>query len=235
MARRITKTAALGAGALLAVAGAGAAIAATQSGPVEESKALVDDAAKRLGVESSELTEALQAALAARVDEAVAAGRLTEEQGAELKQRIQAGEVPLLGLGGPHGRRHGGPGGPGGGLTAAAEYLGVTEAELHEQLHDGQRLAEVAAAEGKSVEGLVDALVADETEKLAQAVEDGRLTDAQRDELVAGLEERVTARVNGEGGVGRGHGFGPPGPPPADDAGTTDSASSTSAQPTAVL
>jgi hypothetical protein len=235
MARSFRKTAALGAGALLAVAGAGAAIAATQTGPLAESEALVDDAAKRLGVSSGELSAALQAALAARIDEAVSAGRLTEEQGAELKERIRAGEVPLLGLGGPHGGRHGGPGGPGGGLDAAAGYLGVTEAELHERLHDGETLAEVAGTEGRSVDGLVDALVADEAERLAQAVEDGRLTDAQRDELVAGLEERVTARVNGEGGVGRGHGFGPPGAPPADDEGTDDSASSPSVQSTAVF
>ena len=233
MARSFKRTAAIGAGALLAVAGAGAAIAATQTGPLAESKSLVDDAAKRLGVTPIKLTEALQAALAARVDEAVAAGRLTEEQGAELKERIQAGEVPLLGLGGPRG--HHGPGGPGGGLDAAAEYLGVTQAELHERLHDGETLAEVAKAEGKTVDGLVDALVADATEELAQAVEDGRLTDAQRDELVAGLEERVTARVNGEGGSGRGHRFGPPGPPPTGDGGTDDSSSSPSAQSTAVF
>jgi len=193
-----------------AVAGGGAAVAATQAGsPAQESQAVVDDAAKQLGVKPAELSNALKQALANRVDAAVAAGRLTKEQGAELKQRIQSGDFPLFGPGG----RHGGPGhGPGGHLDAAASYLGLTEAALHEKLHAGTTLAQVAKDQGKSVDGLVKALVDDEKKELDQAVQDGRLTDAQRQELQQGLEARVRAMVNGERPAGgrRGFGFGPP-------------------------
>jgi len=197
--KRMRTKLAVGAGAMLAVAGGGVAVAATQAErtPQQESQAIIDDAAKELGVDAAKLREAFEGALENRVDEAVADGRLTAEQGAELKERIGSAGFPLLGL---HGR-HGGPGGPhgherGAKLEAAAAFLGVTEAELREQLRAGKTLAEVAKAEGKTVAGLVDALVAAATAELAEAVESGRLTDAQRDRIVESLEERITDRVN---------------------------------------
>ena len=98
--------------AALAVAGGGAAIAASKSGsPQEESKAVVDDAAKQLGVTPAKLSSALKQALENRVDAAVAAGRLTKEQGDALKQRIEAEDFPMLGgFGMGFGHRGGGPG-----------------------------------------------------------------------------------------------------------------------------
>ena len=88
-----------GTAALAAVLGGGAAVAATQLSPTEESDAVVADAAKQLGVSADELDAALKQALENRVDAAVEAGRLTEAQAAELKERIEAGDVPLVGLG----------------------------------------------------------------------------------------------------------------------------------------
>ena len=147
--------------AALAVAGGGAAVAATTGSPQEESKAVVEDAAKQLGVTPSRLTSALKKALENRVDAAVAAGTLTKEQGDELKARIESNDFPLLGGFGL--RHHGGPWIHGfGHLDAAAPYLGVTAAELRTQLEAGKTLADVAKANGKSVDGLVTALVADE-------------------------------------------------------------------------
>jgi len=188
-----------GAVAGLAVAGGGAAaVAATQTGsPQEESKAVVEDAAKQLGVQPSELSNALKQALKNRIDAAVSAGRLTEEQGKELKERVDAEEFPLLGPG-----LRGGHHGPGGffhhGLDAAAEYLGTTEEALREQLRNGTTLAGAAQKAGKSVDGLVDALVADAKEKLDAAQAAGRITAAEKQEKLESIRERVTALVNGE-------------------------------------
>lgn len=206
------RTIAAGAAAVLVAAGGGAAIAATTTlDRAEESRAVIDAAAEQLGVESSELSDALRGALAARIDAGVEAGRLTEEQAAELKERIAEENFPLLGFGAPghgHGPGHG-FGGRGAFLDfgAAAEYLGVPTAELRDSLHDeGATLAERAQeAEGKSVDGLVDALVAAAEERLAAGVEAGRITEERRDELAAGLRERLTEAVNREH---RGHGFG---------------------------
>jgi hypothetical protein len=201
-----------GAVAGLAVAGGGAAaVAATQSeSPQEDSKAVVEDAAKQLGVQPSELSNALKQALKNRIDEAVKAGRLTKEQGTELKERIDSEAFPLLGPG-----LRGGHHGPGvrlfhHGLDAAADYLGVTEAQLRQQLEDGATLADAAKKAGKSVDGLVDAVLADAEEKLNEAQQAGRITAAQKEEALENLREHVTDLVNGtrpEGGPPRG-GFG---------------------------
>jgi hypothetical protein len=203
--RMSRRTVAAGTGAVLLALGAGAAVAATTLDRAEESEAIIDSAAERLGVESSELTAALKEALAERVDAAVADGRLTEEQGERVKERIAADDYPLVGMApgkGGHGPGFGhGRGGYGGplALDAAADYLGLTPAELHERLHEeGATLASIAEAEGKTVEGLVDALVAAGEERLDAAVEAGRITQERRDELAGGLRERITEAVNRE-------------------------------------
>ncbi|OFW73126.1 MAG: hypothetical protein A2Y55_07380 [Actinobacteria bacterium RBG_16_68_12] len=203
---------AAGAIAAFAVAGGGAAVAATQAwSPREESQAVISDAAEQLGVEPSELSDALKEALENRVDAAVEAGRLTEEQGDALKERIDSGEVPLVfgGFGPGFGHGHFGHFAD---LDAGATYLGLTKAELRAELEDGKTLAEIAKAEGKSVNGLVQALVRAANERIADAVADGKLTQAQADELKADLDERITDLVNGElrgPRPGFHHGFGP--------------------------
>jgi hypothetical protein len=184
--------------AALAVAITGGAVAATKgSSPKAESQAVVNDAARQLGVQPSELTAALRKALANRVDAAVEDGRLTKEQGNALKARINSGEVPLFG-GAHRGLRHfgGGPFFHFHGLEAASSYLGLTEAQLREQLNDGKTLAQVARDRDKSVDGLVDALVDAQNEKLDRAVEKGRLTQAQADEIKHGQRDRIEEFVN---------------------------------------
>ena len=204
--------------ALAAVLGGGAAIAADKLSATEESDAIVADVAKQLGLDTAKVEAAIEQALENRVDAAVAAGRLTEAQGEELKERIASGDLSLLGVG--PGRVHHGH--FFGGLEAAADYLGVTDTELREQLQDGSSLAEIAEAEGKTVDGLVNALVAAAKADLADAVKAGRLTDAQRDGLEADLSDRIRSFVerepglrgpHGPGGFGAFRSFG--GPPPA--------------------
>jgi predicted DNA-binding protein (UPF0251 family) len=189
---------AAGVAAALAVAGGGVAIGATGSlSPREESQAVIDDAAAQLGVQPSALSDALEKALENRVDEAVEAGRLTEEQGAALKERIRSGDTPLI-FGGFGHRGFGfGHFGHFGNLDTAATYLGLTEVQLRERLANGDTLAEIAKAESKSVDGLVQALVKAARERIDDAVADGRLTQAHANELRANLEERITDLVNG--------------------------------------
>ena len=211
-----------GAAAALAVGGAGAGIAATKlstNSPSEESKAIVNDAAKNLGVEPSKLSAALKKAYEDRIDAAVADGRLTKQQGDELKQRIESDDFPLLG---PPGFGHG-PGGPGGphgfvhGLDAAASYLGLTEDQLHSRLESGKTLAEIAKAQDKSVDGLKDAMVADAKAHLDAAVKAGRLSATMEKRILAGLQQHIDDLVNGKlpdrQGF-RGRGFDRHGPPP---------------------
>ena len=218
MTRNAKLTILAAAGAAVAIAGGGAAVAATGAlSPEEESQAVIEDAAEQLGVEPNALSDALKDALKARIDAAVADGRLSQEQAAELKERIDSGDSPLVfgGLG-LRGFGHVGHFGHLAGLDGAASYLGVTEAELRAELEDGKTLAEIAKAEGKSVEGLVQTIVDSASERLDQAVEDGRLTRARADEIKQNLKSRITDLVNRVPGAARGfglpgghHGFGP--------------------------
>jgi len=209
---------AVGVTALVAAVGGGAALAADRLSPQEESAAVVADAAKELGVTEAKLEAALKQALKNRVDAALAAGTITQAQATEMKQRIDAGDVPLVGMG------HGDRGHHGHGfveLSAAASYIGVTEAALRTSLENGDTLAEVAVANGKTRAGLVAALVAAGTERLNEKAEEHGLTAAQKAELLAGLKTRVEAAVDGEmplrGDPGR-HG----GPPPAESSASND-------------
>jgi hypothetical protein len=185
---------AVGAAALLVVAGGGAAVGANTFGsPKEESQAVIDDAAKQLGIAPSRLSDALKTALKNRVDAAVEAGRLSKVEGAALKARIDSGGVPLF----PAGPRSHGFGHHGSNLDAAATYLGLTEGQLRTELRRGKTLAQIATAHGKTAEGLVGALVAEAGKKLDEAVATGRLTRADADSMLAGLKERINDFVNG--------------------------------------
>ncbi|HSK53806.1 MAG TPA: hypothetical protein VK908_01000 [Jiangellales bacterium] len=107
-----------------------------------------------------------------------------------------------------------GPGGHGmmlgRGLDTAADALGVTDAELRSALEEGMSIADVAEDQGVDVQEVVDALVAAATERLDQAVEDGRLEEDRAEEIKAALPQRVAAMVEREGLPGRG-GRGPEG------------------------
>ena len=120
--------------------------------------------------------------------------------------------MPLIGVGhGPGGHRghHGFVD-----FAAAASYLGVTEAKLRASLEDGDTLAEIAKANGKTAAGLADALVAAAKADLDKKVAAGRLTSAQRASILADLESRIDDVVNGEFAFGFRGGHG--GPPPGD-------------------
>ena len=187
-----------GAAAVLVVVGAGAAVAANKLGsPNEERQAVIADAAKQLGIAPAKLDAALKTALKHRVDAAVAAGRITKEQGEELKARIDSGDGPLFPAGGhrPHGFGHEGHHELK--LDAAATYLGLSEEQLRTELESGKTLAQIATAHGKTPEGLVKALVDAASKKLDEAVAAGRLTRAEADSLLKGLEQRITDFVNG--------------------------------------
>ena len=110
-----------------------------------------------------------------------------------------------------HGLRAGGPGGMHDDLSVAATYLGLTQSELQTKLRSGKTLAEVAnATDGKSADGLVDALVAAAQKNIAADVSSGRLTQAQADGILSGLKQHITDRVNSTGPPGGPRGRGGP-------------------------
>ena len=216
--RRIAAIALSGA---LVAGGAGAAIAAvSRDDPRKAEQEVLADAAKRLDVTPERLRDALAAAQDAQIDEAVKAGKLTQRQADEIKAvRKQSGSVLEGPLGGPHlrggphlyggrGFFRGGPGmpGPGGGMIGdLATALGLSDDKLFEQLRAGKSIADVAKAQGKSLDD-VRASVKDATKtRLDKAVADGDLTRKQADTMLARLDTML-AHLDAKGPLlGRRH------------------------------
>src|SRR5262245_29566044 len=216
--------------AVAAFAGAGAAIPASRPTAKEERKAVIDDAAKQLGVAPDKLQSALQQALVNRIEQAVKDGRLTRAQADQLEARIKSGDVPLTpggfgygggpGFGGPGFRHHGDfdRGGFrlfGDAFTAAQTYLGVTDAQLKQALQSGKSLADIAKDQHKTTTGLQKAMVDAVTKAADQAVKDGKLTKEQRDALVSNatrwVQHEIDETHDGHRGFGPGGPFGGPG------------------------
>ncbi len=97
-----------------------------------------------------------------------------------------------------HHRRHAG-------AATLAEALGLDVADLHERLHDGETVADIAAAQGVAIGDVIDVLVSSAEQRLAAAVDNERLTREEADRRLADIEERITAMVNGEIDVGPHH------------------------------
>jgi hypothetical protein len=188
--RHIALAAALVAVATLAF-GAGAASAA-------DTPTLGDAVAARLGITGDQLRTSFKAELNSRIDAAVAAGKLTPEQGAKLKERVANAKGLGIGARRAFTQKHKA-------LVArivrvnrlhlAAKYLGMTPKEIRTARQDGQSFAQIATSKGKSVDGLVAAIVAPAKARAAKAVSDGRLSQQRADELIARLTERAQALV----------------------------------------
>ena len=171
-------------------------------------------------------------------------GTITQAQADAVIGALEAAG-PAGGFGG-----RGGPGGPGrrapgmGGLDAAAKALGVTTDQLRTDLASGKTIADIAKTKNVDIATVINALVNDEKTRLADAVKSGRLTQAEADQRIAGITDRITKQVNNTlpappagGGMGAdGHGpwgrRGDQGAPPADGNVGSTTAPSTSAPDT---
>jgi len=118
---------------------------------------------------------------------------------------------------GSGGFRGGGAGGFTRNLGPAASYLGVTTAALQADMQKGQTLAQVAKAQGKSVDGLISAMVTAEKTQFDARVKSGGMSAAQAQQIESFMKQSVTDMVNGtrpsfpgggRGGFGSGGGTG---------------------------
>jgi AraC-like DNA-binding protein len=220
----------IGVAALVVVAFAGGAYAATQNSGPDSRQAFLNDVAKRLHVSPQQLSSALNGAYSDQLQAAVKDGRLTQAQANALQQRLkQKGTAPaapfgLFGFGprglqrpfikppgapnaGPPGVLPGGPprafgfglfAGPGA-IQAAASYLGVTDAQLLQQLSRGKSLADVANDKHKSVSGLERAMTSALKTRLDKLVSGKVITAAQEQKLLSRLSARIARQVNAKG------------------------------------
>ena len=129
---------------------------------------------------STSVVDRIKDALSGLVDD----GSITQEQADEVATTLDGAGFGRHGHGGWFG------------LETAAETLGMTEDELRTALDaEGATLARIAEEKGVAIDRLVDALVTEKQERIAEAVEEGMPQDVA-DERLADLEERVTEWVN---------------------------------------
>ncbi len=134
--------------------------------------------------------ERLRETLQALVDDGTITSEQADAVAAHLvENRPERGE-------GRHG--HHGPGMFGRGVASEAltDLLGLDGEELRTQLRDGATLAEIAEAQGVEVQDVIDELVAEVEERVTNAVENGRIDQAEADEKLAEAEARITDMVN---------------------------------------
>jgi len=112
------------------------------------------------------------------------------------------------------------------GLAAVADFLGLDADEMKAALEEYDTIAAIAEANGSSADAVIDHLLTLCEERLSDAVENGRITEDEKAELLANAEERITDMVSNplpEPGDrpmrGRHGGFGPGGFGPGDGSG----------------
>ena len=229
MHRSLKRNVVLVLAALAVAACAGGAYAATQSSGPNTRQAFLNDVAKRLHVTPQQLSSALNGATTDQLQAQVKAGRITQAQANALEQHLKnGGATPFLpltpGLAGPRPFLPGPPGakafparpfGPFGfglglrgfGLGAAASYLGLSNAQLLQQLQSGKSLAQIASSKGKTVAGLEQAMTTAEKNRLDKLVTAKVITQAQENQILKGWSGSLSQRVNSKGFGGPGQGF----------------------------
>ena len=102
-----------------------------------------------------------------------------------------SGQNPPLGLG------RGNWGGPDNSLVAvAAKVLDMEQTALVAELNTDKTIAAVAQAKGVALDQIVTAFVQPHVNWLTQAVEDGKITQAQADQSIATTKANITTKLS---------------------------------------
>ena len=163
--------------------------------------------ANNLGITQDELDAAIDQTQLEIVDEKVADGTLTEDQAAQIRERVESGESFF----GAFGRRGHQMHQRGGGFHAGAniaEFIGIEAEALREAIEGGQSVVQVAEANGVSEQELTGFLLGEIEAKLAEAVESGRIDQAKADEVLANAADKISECINREGPREKPEGFG---------------------------
>jgi polyhydroxyalkanoate synthesis regulator phasin len=148
------------------------------------------------GKSVSGLKDVIYADAKSNLDQAVANGKLTASEEQTMLADLKSHLDDIVNNTGP-------PGGfqvdVGIFAPAVASYLGLSETELRTQLESGKSLAQIATAQGKSVDGLKAAILAQAKSRLDEAVAAGKITSAQEEKMLADLKSHIDDLVNRTG------------------------------------
>lgn len=145
------------------------------------------------------------------LDELVTEGVISQDQADTVEERFQEWRETRTDRGGRGfgGRGLGGIHGDAETRQEILDLLDIDDETLRERLMNGETMADIA---GDDLDAVVDLLVDSAEERLAEAVENGRITQEEADEKAADLDTRIEEKLESSPSFrgGRGHrgGFG---------------------------
>ncbi len=152
-----------------------------------------NDLAQRLNVSPDKLQQAFKDTAKDMVDQAVTNGKLTQQQAATLKQKIDNAQGKCFPFGaailGARARQLAQGAMLKVGFSAAAKALNMTDAQLKSALQSGQSIADVAKAQNVDLQAVKTAVINAEKSAIDQALQNGRLTQTQADNLKSMLDK----------------------------------------------
>ena len=162
--------------------------------------------AQEKGVALDTVVEALRAPRQEALAQAVANGRLTQAEAdaklAQMEEQITARlQEPGMWKGPAEAVRRAERKGwqARGQVDTVAQTLGMSTEDLVTALRDGKSVAHLAQEKGVALDQVVEALLSPQREALAQAVANGKLTQAEADAKLAQMQERITERLQQPG------------------------------------
>lgn len=204
---------------IVAIAAAGAQESTPSLQPETQSvvERWVQKVAAGLGVSEDDLTAAMVAANMELVDEAVAEGLLTEEQGDLIKRRIEEKQILFPRMHRDHPPRHRIVKGAMLITGAAAEALDMEKEQLIAEVRSGKSLLEVALENGFREEQFKADLLGEAQATLDELVAEGKIAEEQATRIFESISANIDRIINFvPSGEGRGRPqFAPPGRPGA--------------------
>jgi uncharacterized protein (DUF433 family) len=129
-----------------------------------------------------------------QINEQVAAGNMTQEDADELIASLETvftqivnGEIPMRERARTRIALHV--------LELAAEQTGLTVDEIIAQMRAGSSLADILTASGVDVNTFIDDVMAQAEDRVAQAVANGTMTQAEGDAVLARLREALETNI----------------------------------------
>jgi len=173
----------------------GTPAASTQTKRQQAVDAFIDKVAANLNVSPDQLKTAVKNAAVQTVDEQVAAGKLTQEQGDKIKAAIDSGKYPQLrrlfeahqtivrrverGL-----------------VESSAKAIGITPKDLASELKAGKSIADVAAEHNVPLDTVKSQVTSAAQTKLDQLVKDGKISQTQADTAMQKLQSNLDKILN---------------------------------------
>ncbi|MGL5514332.1 MAG: hypothetical protein ACRDBM_13995, partial [Sporomusa sp.] len=180
--------------------------------------------AKEHGVSEKTLKKFMTTQMTQRIDEGVAAGRITAEQAGKMKDNMDERVSQMINGKGPMHNMHKdkAPGPKAGhgfmGDAKLLELLKIDAATLRTELKSDKTLVTIAKEQGVSEKTLKKFMTTQMTQRINEGVAANRITAEQAEKMKANMDERVSQMINSKGpmhnmhkdkvsGPKAGHGF----------------------------